>query len=245
MGGGVQCRCGGGLGGGVGITVASAAEARRERDLAARRFSEVRQLANVFLFDVEQKIRDIPGATDARELLVNTSLGYLDRLAADAGNDPSLLRELAGGYDRLGDVQGALLQANLGQSDAALSSYLKASALRARLAAGGSVADIAALREGARGELKLSNAMLRVAKLKEAAAHSKLALDLLTRIAPSPEDQDAVLRERAEAMTTHGYIVAVNGDIDGAIVLLRQAKTLYETLPPARLSETSSAPATR
>ena len=86
------------------VTTNAVLDARRERDLSNRRFGDVRRLANVFLFDVEQKIRDITGTTGARELLVSTGLGYLDRLAADAGNDPSLLRELASGYERLGDA---------------------------------------------------------------------------------------------------------------------------------------------
>ena len=134
-------------------------------------------------------------------------------------------------------MQGALLQANLGQSDAALSSYLKASALRERLIRDDVAADHRILRDSARGEIRLSQALLRVARLKEASAHSQLAVDLLSRVSPPAGEQDLVVRERAEAVTGHGYMLAVNGDLDAGIVLLRRAKAMYESLPVARLSE--------
>ena len=217
------------------ITLNAAAEARRERDLAARRFADVRQLANVFLFDVEQKIRDIAGATGARELLVTTALSYLDRLAADAGDDPALLRELANGYDRLGDVQGGLLQSNLGQSEAALESYGKASELRQRLTTG-AAGDPQLARESARGELKLAQAMLRVGRVREAVPHSERAVRLLAN-APATGDPVNDTRERAEALVNHGFHQAAADNMAAGAVTLREAVSLYEGLPKERLEE--------
>jgi non-specific serine/threonine protein kinase/serine/threonine-protein kinase len=217
------------------ITLNAAAAARRERDLAARRFAEVRQLANVFLFDVEQKIRDIAGATAARELLVTTGLSYLDRLTVDAGDDPALLRELANGYDRLGDVQGGLLQSNLGQSEAALASYAKAADLRRRLTTD-LAADSQMIRESARGELKLAQAMLRVGRVREAVPHSERAVRLLTG-APATGDAVNDTRERAEAMVNHGFHQAAADTMPAAVGTLRDAVSLYEGLPKERLEE--------
>jgi serine/threonine protein kinase len=218
------------------VTLNAAAEARRERDLAARRFADVRQLANVFLFDVEQRIRDLAGATTARELLVTTGLSYLDRLAADAGDDPTLLRELANGYDRLGDVQGGLLQSNLGQSDAALQSYRKASTLRQRLSGMEAALDAPAIREIARGESKLAQALVRVGLLKEAVAHSGRAVQLLAS-APASGDAANDTRERAETLVNHGFFQAASGEMTTAVATLRDAVALYETLPSARLQD--------
>jgi tetratricopeptide (TPR) repeat protein len=97
---------------------------------AERRFAEVRQLSNKFLFEFEDSIHDVPGATKARELVVKTAQEYLDRLAREAAQDRELTRELAEAYRKLGDVQGSPLEANVGDTQAALASYRRALALR-------------------------------------------------------------------------------------------------------------------
>jgi hypothetical protein len=61
---------------------------------AERRFAQVRELANVYLFDLDAQLRDIPGTTRARETLVRTALRYLDSLAAEAAGGADLQREL-------------------------------------------------------------------------------------------------------------------------------------------------------
>jgi tetratricopeptide (TPR) repeat protein len=97
---------------------------------AERRFGEVRQLSNKFLFEFEEAIHNVAGATKARELLVKTSQEYLDRLAAEAGSDRELVHELAEAYHKLGDVQGSITGGNKGDTKAALASYGRALALR-------------------------------------------------------------------------------------------------------------------
>ncbi len=112
----------------IGITV-STIQARR----AERRFSQVRELANTFLFDFDKEISNVPGTTKAREMLAATSQKYLDNLAADAGNDRGLLLELATSYEKLGDVQGSPGRSNLGRTKDAAVSYQKAIAILERL----------------------------------------------------------------------------------------------------------------
>ena len=90
--------------------------ARQERARAEQRFDQVRQLANVSLFDMHDSIRDLPGSTPARQLLVSKGLEYLDRLSRDAGDRPDLKREMAGAYVKVGDVQGRPFNPNLGDS---------------------------------------------------------------------------------------------------------------------------------
>jgi hypothetical protein len=53
-----------------------------EQRKAQRRFNDVRELANSFLFEFHDAIKDLPGSTPARELVTNKALEYLDRLAA-------------------------------------------------------------------------------------------------------------------------------------------------------------------
>jgi eukaryotic-like serine/threonine-protein kinase len=76
-----------------------------QRAIAQRRFSDVRQLANVFLFDFERSIRYTPGTLDARSLIASTSQRYLKQLAADSRRDPTLEREIAESYERLAEIQ--------------------------------------------------------------------------------------------------------------------------------------------
>jgi tetratricopeptide (TPR) repeat protein len=87
------------------------------------------------LFEIHDAIRDLPGSTAARQLIVNRALEYLDRLARESKGEKTLQLELAGAYLRVGDVQGKPYTANLGDSTGALRSYTKAAAIAAPLAA--------------------------------------------------------------------------------------------------------------
>ncbi len=115
----------------VGVSIAGATaiyEGRR----AARRFSQVRTLANRMLFEVEGKMRDVSGAVKAREAVVSTALEYLDSLASEAGGDRSFQRDLATAYERVASVQGEPGSHSLGQYEQAEKSEAKAIALLGR-----------------------------------------------------------------------------------------------------------------
>jgi tRNA A-37 threonylcarbamoyl transferase component Bud32/tetratricopeptide (TPR) repeat protein len=107
------------------------AETNRQR--AERRFQDVRRLAGALLFDLHDQIANLPGALAARKALVSKAEEYLETLAREAEGDRDLQRELAGAYQRLGDVYGGGLTSNLGDSDAALASYERARRLREAL----------------------------------------------------------------------------------------------------------------
>ena len=115
--------------GGVAATVH---QARR----AEHRFQQVRKLANSVLFDVQDRLQNLAGATEAREWAVRTALEYLDDLAKDAGQDKSMGLELSAAYLKIGDVQGYPVLPNLGHREAAMESYRKALSIAGRLAAG-------------------------------------------------------------------------------------------------------------
>ncbi len=106
-------------------TLAVLHQARR----AERRFAQVRKLANTFLFEFDEKLRNVAGTTEVRELAVKTALEYLDSLTAEATDDPGLTIELAKAYTKVGDVQGHPRLANLGKTAEAMDSYRKAVAL--------------------------------------------------------------------------------------------------------------------
>lgn len=100
---------------------------------AERRFLQVRTMANKFLFDFNDDIQYIPGTTKAREHMVSTARDLFDSLAAEAGDDPQLLTELATSYRRVAAIQGRPHYANLGQSEKALDSYNRSAAILEKL----------------------------------------------------------------------------------------------------------------
>ena len=118
--------------GGTAATAYQAEQARAAQTRAERRFADVRKLANSLLFDYHDAIRDLKGARPVRERMVRDALGYLDGLAGESGEDPSLQRELAGAYQRIGDLQGGE-PASLGDNEGAARSYGKALGILERL----------------------------------------------------------------------------------------------------------------
>jgi non-specific serine/threonine protein kinase/serine/threonine-protein kinase len=121
--------------GGIVATLREARIARIERAKTELRFREVRSLANSLIFDIHDSIKDLPGATPARKVIVERALIYLDSLSSDATGDRALQQELATAYERVGDVQGNSRYSNLGDTEGALASYRKAIAIRESLLA--------------------------------------------------------------------------------------------------------------
>lgn len=116
--------------GGIVSTLRQTRVARRERKKAEKRFSDVRKLANSYLFDVYPEIEHLEGSLKAREKIVKNALQYLDSLSREAGGDLELQRELARAYEKIGEVQGAVNISNLGDINSGLESYKKAQKLR-------------------------------------------------------------------------------------------------------------------
>src|SRR6516225_2412185 len=79
--------------------------ANRQRVTAQRRFEDVRRLAHIFVFDLNDEVARIEGSTKAREMMIRTGLQYLDNLAGNSGNNLELQRELAAAYMKIGDTQ--------------------------------------------------------------------------------------------------------------------------------------------
>ena len=112
----------------TGITIAiwQAHEARKSEQIAQKRFEDVRRLANNVVFKYHDAIADLPGSTEARKMLVSDALKYLDNLAANSADNPELQKELARAYLKMGDVQGKMYAANVGDTKGAAESYKKA-----------------------------------------------------------------------------------------------------------------------
>ena len=103
--------------------------ARGEQRRAQQRLTEMVDLANHSLFDIHSQIERLPGATEARKQIVNTTLQYLEELSKDAANDERLRMAAGAGYLKLAQVQGEPYGPSLRDYPGALQSYRRAADL--------------------------------------------------------------------------------------------------------------------
>jgi tetratricopeptide (TPR) repeat protein/tRNA A-37 threonylcarbamoyl transferase component Bud32 len=112
--------------------LARADEAQQRRH-AEQGLTQLLNIADKTLFDIHDVVARLPGATEARQLMVKTTLDYLERIQNDNGLDDRLRLALGAGYSRIAAIQGDPLNPSLGDVRGARDSYLKAKALLAPL----------------------------------------------------------------------------------------------------------------
>lgn len=100
--------------------------AERESSLAQRRFQDLKRVLGTFLFEVHDNIRDLPGSTVARSMIVDQTSKYLSWLAEEAREDSNLQLDLADAYLKLAGTQGDPFESNLGKTSEAMASITKA-----------------------------------------------------------------------------------------------------------------------
>ena len=120
---------------GIATTLREARVAQRQRVLAERRYNDVRSLATTVLFDIHDNIKNLAGSTQARKLVIDKGLHYLEALARDSEGDAGLQAELAAGYERAGSVVGSFFDSNTEGGRAAAPILEKALLLRKKLVA--------------------------------------------------------------------------------------------------------------
>ncbi len=133
--------------GGVVATVREARVARESERRAEKRFDDLRGLSDWLIFQVHDSIRDLPGATPVRKVIVQKSLEYLSQLAQDSVGNIPLQRQLASAYEKIGLVQGDPEGSNLGDIAGAFDSFARALNIRKAIASSreNNVADAIAL----------------------------------------------------------------------------------------------------
>jgi tetratricopeptide (TPR) repeat protein len=215
---------------GVWATLREARRARAAEARAERRFNEDRKLANSFLFEFHDAIRDLPGSTPARALVVRRALEYLDGLARESAGDRTLRRELADAYQKVGDVQGNPFMQNLGDVKGATDSYGKAIALLEPAVAGPDPSDAerASLATAylMRGALRLYEG-----NAEEALATAKKGLALRQALAAKAPGDAARQMDLSQAWQYVAFDAAPAGKpAEAANALAAQAAILEEQL---------------
>lgn len=216
--------------GGISISTWQTVVARREREKAEQRFNDVRQLANTILFDHYERIKNLPGATEAREKLVSDALGYLDKIAQDSSDNPDLQRELVGAYKRLAEIQGGQGEGgNLGEKGKSRENYLKALEIQEMLAERNdpTIEDRRTL-----GSLYLSISELYKNANEQPiqAEYVERGLNIFKALENVNPNQVQRASDLAKALWSWANIVRVKGDNKGAIEIYSQAAEIYESL---------------
>jgi serine/threonine protein kinase len=207
----------------------------REARIAEQRFNDVHDLANSLIFDIHDSIQDLPGSTKARKLIVEKALKYLDSLAKQSSSDPSLQRELAAAYKRIGDVQGYQFSANLGDTSGALKSYQKSLTIRQALFTGHprSLDDAIAVAESSRFVAEMH---LATGQTAEAFGDIKYAVENIEQLERTHPNDLKVLQELSHDYSTEAFILAGSfnmsnaGDASTALVVRQKELAVNERI---------------
>jgi non-specific serine/threonine protein kinase/serine/threonine-protein kinase len=217
------------IAGGVAATAWQAAVARAERKRAERRFDDVRRLANSFMFEFDEALTR--GETPARELLVRRALEYLGSLAQEAGDDPSLVLELATAYQKIGEVQGRPGSSNVGDKAGALESYRKSLTLLERLAAAEpSKAEYKRLSQ--ENYARMSEVLVETGRAGEAVGLSRKALEVSLSLSEAAPGDVQLRRTAGLAYHTLGDLLFDMNEFGESLSFHRQGLAFREqTLP--------------
>jgi non-specific serine/threonine protein kinase/serine/threonine-protein kinase len=213
--------------GGIVATVRQQRIAEAHRARAEARFADVRRLANSFLFEFEGAIRDLPGSTPARQLVVKKALEYLDALAGEASGDRALQLELATAYQKVGDVQGNPFGANLGDTAGAVASYRKEVAIREVLAAAPQ-RDREAARDLVAAYRRLGLLEHEAGETRAGVEHLNQALRLAERLLAEDSTDRKARRELARAHDGAADLALYTGNQAGAEDHQRRALAIWE-----------------
>ena len=207
---------------------------RWEQRRAERRFNEVRALANSFLFEFDDSIKDLQGATPARELVVRRSLQYLDSLSQESANDPALQLELATAYERIGSIQGNSYYSNLGDTEGALRSYQTSVALLERITTT-APNKRAVKRQLAASYAGLADLLYVKTELPEALKNYERAVGLLRGLVEEDRANEGLRNDLAILYSHLGDLKGIPGgsnlgDTQGALTAHREALRLRQEL---------------
>lgn len=215
--------------GGIIATLWQARVARAERAKAEKRFKDVRQLANSYLFDVYPEIENLEGSLKAREKILTNALQYLDSLSKEASGDLELQSELATAYEKIGDVQGALNNSSLGNIKAGLESYNKARKLREEVLAA-NPGNLEAKEKLANNYYTTARTLWNNSQAKEAEEVFEKALKLRRELIAAQPDSVEAQNRLAVLLIDYGAIPAFNFQAQKAVVLFDEAFEIIERL---------------
>lgn len=201
--------------------------ANRQKARAEKRFNEVRELANSFMFKFHDAIKNLAGATQARQLVVSESLEYLNSLAEEASDDPGLQRELANAYAKLAEIQGVPGASNLGDKAGATVSLKKAIAILESL-----VTTTAGTVEDRRQLADLYSRVSTVLDVNspEKIEYARKGLQTLDQLLAADPANEKLQLSAGVSYNFIGQQLAANRDFDGALENYRKMQAIDQGL---------------
>ena len=201
-----------------------------ERRRAESSVQDMRQLSNSLLSEIDEAVKQLPGSTPVRQLLVGRVLEHLDRLAKDRSGDRLTQLDLIRAYTRLGNLQGHPYDQNIGDRDGALVSLDKALFVAKRLnGRGGS--DLEVMGPLALAEQSRSEVLFGLGRTQESMEAMRAAVAAFDARIAGPRPTAITLAEAASAYGGLGDQlgqsgVASLGDPEGAIQAYRKGLEL-------------------
>ncbi len=203
------------LAGATAAALWQASVAQQERVRAERRFEQVRDMATSFIFDFHEAIAGLPGATDARRMVVKKGLEHLDALAKESEGDLDLQLKLARAYQSIGLIQRSRTGANLGDTAGAQISYHKS--LDITEAARGKFGDTPQILDVLAGAYSgLGDVFAVRGKSQDALPIYQKALKYAQVAARSQPEKEAAQRACFRILAKIGDMQVMMGDIDAA-----------------------------
>lgn len=214
---------------GMFISLRQARIAEQQRAVAEQRFNDIRNVSHDLIFQIHDSIQFLPGATPARKLVVQSALRYLNTLSKDAPDNLSVQQEIASAYEKIGDVQGGIGSANLGDTAGALDSYNKALEIRKRIVAAKPHDSDA--RDGlAQSYQRIGRIYMDMGRYGQALQIAQSHVDLSSKIAAdSPENRKAKAR-LAASYDGLGDTLSALGRWNDCLKSYETASQLYKVL---------------
>ena len=190
--------------------------------LAEKRLQKVHEAVDKLGQDISYRLKNVPGATEIRENVLRTTLGYYREFVEQDKDNPRLQAELALIYGKIGK-----LSAELGSVDDAVEADQEAIRIYQALAEA-NPSDTDYPQRLAVCENNLGSAFAQANKTAEADMPMKTQSAYRSKSSNKLDDKEQCLTELALARNNLGKLYEVTGDFKGAVTPLEQAKTIQE-----------------
>jgi serine/threonine protein kinase len=210
------------------------ADEQRDRALhesarAEQALTELLDLADRTLFEIHDAIAALPGAVEARQRVVRTTLEYLHGLEKTHGLDDRMRLLLSSAYLKIGAAQGDPMGPSLQDSEGAMRSYRKAEAMLAPLY-GRRSDDPAVMLRWLQIERGLADLIGRNGHPREAARAFVALLPAAHRLGQlRPSNLDSA-RQEADTLASLSWALRHSSDFRGALTRADQAIALWSDL---------------
>ena len=203
--------------------------AEQQRAVAEQRFNDIRTVSHDLIFQIHDSIQFLPGATPARKLVVQSALRYLSTLSEDAPDNISVQQEIASAYEKVGDVQGGIGSANLGDTAGALDSYTKALEIRKKVLA--LKPQDSEARDGlSQAYIRIGRILMDMGRYEEALSVNQSHVDLSEQIAADSPNNRRAQSRLAASFDGMGDVLSSLGRWDECLQNYEASSRLYRML---------------